>query len=288
MWRPALPRRLGLWRSIGLAICAGYGLALVIANVPSWQLEDANAYWNAAQRLRDGAALYPDLSDANAPDVFRYSPWFAWLWVPLTFLPKGAVLAGWSAILMVSSIVVLVPLLRERSVAASCLAALFGGLLVRTASTGNVHALLIAGLVLGAQRRSGPLWIGIAASLKLVPIIYVVVYVGRREWRQAAVVVATATALLAPALLYDLGHYPLELGSSLSLLSIAGPLPWTAVALGFAGMAVTLARRRHGWVAASVAVLAAIPRLELYDLTYLLTGLNHSEVTGQDSRGDDG
>lgn len=266
---------LGIVRIVALAICIGFGLAFVIANVRSWELEDAEAYWNAALRLRDGAALYVPVNDPGADELiaYRYAPWFAYVWIPLTYLPKGAVQVGWSVVLLAAVGLALLPLLRERSVAAVCLAAIVGGLLIRTASTGNVHALLVAVLVQGAPRRSGPLWIGIAASVKFVPILYAFVYVGRREWLRAGVAVGVAALLLAPALLHDLSAYPADPGESLSLLSLAGPIPWLTLAVICAGVAAFAARGRYAWAAASVAVLAAIPRLQLYDATYLLVGL---------------
>lgn len=270
-----LPRPLGPLRILALAICIGFGLAFVIANVPSWELEDSEAYWNAALRLREGAPLYIPVADPGADELiaYRYAPWFAWLWVPLTYLPKGAVQVGWSVVLLASVGFALLPVLRERSVAAVCIAALLGGLLIRTASTGNVHALLVTALVQGVPRRSGPIWIGIAASLKFVPILYALVYLGRREWLRAGAAVLVAALFLAPALLQDLRGYPTDPGESLSLLSLAGPIPWAALALLCAAVAVVAARGRHAWAAASVAVLAAVPRLQLYDATYLLVGL---------------
>ena len=263
---------------LALAICIGFGIAFVIANVPSWELEDSEAYWRAALRLRAGEPLYVAVDPAaDEMLAYRYAPWLAWLWVPLTMLPKTAVLVGWSAVLVAAGAAAVVPLLRRRTVAALCLAALLAGLLVRTASTGNVHALMIAALVWGAPRRSGPLWIGIAASLKLVPILYVLRYVGRGEWRSAFVAVALAALLLAPALLYDLGGFPADAGESLSLLSMAGVVPWVLLAAACAAAAIGLARRRYAWAAASAALLAAIPRLALYDLTSLLVGLDRVE-----------
>jgi len=268
-------RSLGLLRFLALAICIGFGLAFVISNVRSWQLEDADAYWNAATRLKHGLPLYIPV-DPNADEMtaYRYAPWLAWLWVPLTMLPKAVVQVGWSVLLIAACVVSLIPLAQQRTVAAICLVALLGGLMARTASTGNVHALLVAALVYGMPRRSGPIWIGVAASLKVAPIAYALVYVGRREWRRAALSVVVGTILFAPALLYDLSGYPTDPGESFSLLSLAGPVPWAAVAALCVLAAFTLAQTRHAWAAASVAVLSLIPRLELYSLTYLLIGLN--------------
>jgi hypothetical protein len=281
----ARPRStLGAAKLVTLAICIGIGLAVVVANVRSWQLEDADAYWNAALRLRHGLPLYiPVDPAADEMTAYRYAPWLAWLWVPLTLLPKGLVQVGWSILLVAASALALVPLVRQRTAAAICLVALLGGLLVRTASTGNVHALLVAALVYGVPRRSGPIWIGLAASLKIAPIAYALVYAGRREWGRAALSLAVAGILFAPALLYDLSGYPTDPGASFSLLSIAGPVPWAAIAALFMGAAFALARTRLAWGAASVAVLSLIPRLELYGLTYLLVGLNAGSVTSRQS-----
>lgn len=260
---------------ITLAMCVGFGLAFVISNVRSWQLEDADAYWNAAVRLRHGLPLYiPVDPGADEMTAYRYAPWLAWLWVPLTLLPKWVVQVGWSMLLVGACIAAIIPLVQQRTVAAVCLAALLGGLLVRTASTGNVHALVIAALVYGAPRRSGPIWIGLAASLKIAPIAYALVYAGRREWGRATMAVAVAAILFAPAVLYDLSGYPTDPGESFSLLSLAGPVPWAAVAAAAVLGAFALARTRLAWGAASVAVLSLIPRLDLYGLTYLLVGLN--------------
>lgn len=265
---------LGPLRFLALAICIGFGLAFVISNVRSWQLEDAESYWNAAIRLRHGLPLYiPVDPAADEMTAYRYAPWLAWLWVPLTLLPKGLVQVGWSGLLVAACVGAIIPLLRQRTVAAICLVALLGGLLVRTASTGNVHALVIAALVYGVPRRSGPIWIGLAASLKIAPIAYALVYAGRREWGRAALSVAVAGILFAPALLYDLSGYPTDPGESFSLLSLAGPVPWAAVAAAAVLGAFAMARTRLAWGAASVAVLSLIPRLELYGLTYLLVGL---------------
>lgn len=274
--------RLGWAKLVALAVACGFGVALVWANIPSWELEDMDAYWQAGQRLRDGLPLYPAIADPGAADVFRYSPWFAWLWVPVTYLPKDAVQIGWSSILLVSLPLALFPVLRTRSVAAVCLGALLGGFLFKTASTGNVHVLLVAALVHGVPKRSGPLWIGVVASLKVVPIAYALVYAGRGEWGRAGLSVGVAGVLLAPMLAYDLTDYPVTTAGSFSLLIAGGPILWMAGVVVAAAAAVWLARSRFAWPAASLSALAALPRLQLYDATYLLVGIGSSRP-GRDS-----
>ena len=279
--RTTLPK-LSFAQVLALAICIGFGLAFVIANVRSWELEDAEAYWAAATRLRDGGQLYIAVDPgADEMTAYRYAPWLAWLWVPLTYLPKLLVQVGWSALLLAASAVALAPLVRNRSVAAICLLFLLGGLLVRTASTGNVHALMMAALVWGIPRRSAPVWIGLAASLKIVPILFAIVFAGRGEWGRVAVSVAVAALLWLPALFLSIGSYPAEAGESLSLLSIAGPIPWLLAIAVLSLVSFRLASTRHAWVAASGAVLAAVPRLAFYDLTYFLVAAAPGGLAGR-------
>lgn len=273
-WSP----RLGWARFSALAVCVGIGLAFVYANVRSWELEDAEAYWQAGVRLSQGAPLYvPVDPGADEMIAYRYAPWLAWIWVPLTSLPKVAVLFGWSVLMIGAVIVALAPLARLRSVAAICLLFLLGGLMIRTASTGNVHALMIAALVWGAPRRGGPVAIALAASLKIVPILFALVYAGRGEWRRVAVTLALTALLWLPALWYSLDDYPAEAGESLSLLSLAGPIAWGLLAVAASAFALRFARTRYAWVACSGAVIATIPRLAYYDLTYLLVVQTHQK-----------
>ena len=133
-----------------------------------------------------------------------------------------------------------------------------------------MHALVIAALVWGTPRWSGPASIGVTASLKIAPIIYALIYIGRRQWGRLILSVAIAAFLWAPALLYDLENYPTDPGDSFSALSLVGPVPWLLLVGIFAVGAIAFARTRHAWVAGSVAVISAVPRLALYDLTYLL------------------
>lgn len=272
--------KVALAEFVALALCVGFGLAFAIANVRSWELEDAQAYWNAALRIRDGGQLYIAVQpNADETVAYRYAPWFAWLWVPLTWLPKPIVEAGWSFVLIAACAIALLPLIRTSSVASVCLAALMGGLLVRTASTGNVHALMIALLVWGIRRPSGPIWIGIAASLKVLPILLIVPYLGQRRFRQATLALSVAVALWVPALAYDLSTYPSEAGDSLSLLSNVGLAAFIFGGLVVSAVSALAVGTRYAWLAASVSVIAWLPRLELYSLTYLILGTTEDDLS---------
>jgi hypothetical protein len=267
-WAQVMPRRVvRLARLVTIAVVVGMGISFLYWAAVTWEMPDAGAYWQAALRLRAGEPLYPVLGDVEASDVYRYAPWFAWLAVPFTFLPIQVAGLIWSAILVAASTAAVWPLVRERR---WLLVAFFWPILIGISAIGNVHALMLAPLVHGLERRSGPLWIALAASLKAVPILLVLVYLGRREWWRAAATLALTALLVAPALRYDLSGYPTGAAQAGLLIN------WPPVYLVIVGCAVVLtlllARSRWGWLAAATATTLALPRFFVYDVTLLLVG----------------
>jgi len=257
-----------LARTVALAVILAIALVNVYWAVKQWTLSDASAYWQAGLRLRDGLPLYPSLSSVDASDVYRYAPWFAWVTVPVTYLPIQVAGALWSAVLLAASAWALMPLIRIR---AWLLVAFFGPILLGISAVGNVQALLVAALVHGIERRSGPLWIAIAASLKVTPIVLALVYLGRRQWGRASATVALAGLLWAPAVLYDLSHYATDAGQASSLVAV--PVLFALVLLAAIGVTVAFARTRFGWLAGATTVVLALPRLFVYDVTFLILGV---------------
>lgn len=254
-------------RLLVTALVIGVGLSQLILTAGDWHLRDAGAYWEAATRLREGLPLYPALPNSEASEVYRYAPWFAWSWVPLTYLPRDVVNVGWSSVLLAASAAALVPLVRARAWLA---AAFFAPILVGISAIGNVQPLIVAALVLGLERRTGPLWIAMAASLKAVPILFVATYLGRREWTRAASAMALTVLLVAPALLHDLSAYPTDAGAAAMLGS---PILYGAVVAAGIGVSVRLATGRLGWLASAATVAIAVPRFFVYDVTFLMAGL---------------
>jgi hypothetical protein len=249
-----------------MAVVIAIGINHVWWAVADWHLHDMDAYWDAAMRLRSGQDLFNPVG-VEASEVYRYSPWFAWSWVPITYLPRIVANVGWSAILLAGSTAAVWPLARRGSLLG---VAFFLPMLIGITAIGNVHPLLIAMLVLGVDRRSGPVWIAIAASLKIFPILLVVTYLGRREWMRAGLTLALSALLAAPVLLYDLSDYVTDAGSAALLWQF--PLVYVvAVAAALIG-ALVLAATRYGWLASALAVTLALPRFFLYDVPYLLVG----------------
>ena len=256
-----------LARVIALAVVMGVGINHIWWSAVDWHLDDMDAYWEAAVRLRAGAPLFPPVSDVLASDVYRYSPWFAWLWVPLTAFPRGAVNIAWSVALLLASAAALWPMVRRRAWLA---VAFFFPILVGISAGGNVHVLLVTAVVWGLERRSGPLWLGVVASLKLFPVLFVLTYVGRRQWRRAAVTLAVTGVLLVPFLAYDLSDYVTTPGGA-ALLWDWPAVYWPVVSAASA-LAVWAASKRWAWLASSAAVVLALPRSFVYDVTWVLAG----------------
>jgi hypothetical protein len=255
-------------RLLTIALLVGLSVALLTFAVTDWTLSDAEAYWNAAIRLREGESLYPPIDDVEASTVYRYAPWFAVATIPFTFLPIEVAGATWSAVLVAASIWSVVPLIRMGRYPH---AFFFGSILIGISAIGNVQPLLVAALVHGLERRSGPLWIAITASLKVVPAIFALVYLGRRQWGRFAVSAVLTVCLVAPMLLFDLSNYVTDASGAAMLFQ--WPLVWAVVVA--AGMAATirLASTRHGWLAAAATAALALPRFFVYDITFVLPGL---------------
>lgn len=250
-----------------------FGLAFTITNIAmvvtgpdfAW---DVDAYWNAAMRLREGQPLYVPFADVGAPEVFRYAPWFAWLWIPLTNLPRGAVDVAWCVAMLICSCMAVWPMLRSRTEAGLAMTLLTWPMLVYVSVGGNIHAAMVAALVYGLQTRWGPLAIAAAASLKAVPLALALVYLGRRDWVRFGVTIVLTIILVVPMLFYGIDDYTTDTGPETLLTG------WTwFIGVGAACAAtVALARTRYAWLAGSLTVAMAFPRWLVYDVSLLLAG----------------
>jgi hypothetical protein len=248
------------------AAALGLGIAFALMSVHEGLIwTDGKAYWLAAERLRAGEELYSATISQDAAEVYRYAPWFAYAWIPLTYLPEELVVAGWTIAMVTAWLFPVSAFLgmgwRERAIAF-----LAAPPLLVAALGGNVQPAVIALLFAGLERRWGPGAIGVAASLKLFPILFVAVYVARRRWVAAATAVGLGGFLWLPALTSEVRHYPVEVGGAFSLLAIS-PLVFVAAI----AVAVGWSLRSASWTAASAAVIVgSAVRFIPYQLGYLL------------------
>jgi hypothetical protein len=231
---------------------------------------DGDAYLHAALRIRDGQPLYPELDDYHVATVYRYAPWFAYAWVPLSYLPREVVIGVWQAAMLASSALAVLPAWRA-GLLGRAIVVVVVPFLVMASLLGNVQPVIVALLVHTIRGRAGPLAIAMAASLKVVPLVYVITYVARRQWGAAAVSVGVTVLLWAPAFLVGVTHYPAEIGETTGLWTFS-PVLWGSVMVVLAGIAYLTARRPEAWYASSLLVTLAPPRFIAYDWTFMLVG----------------
>jgi hypothetical protein len=263
--------RLGVGLAVLAVLLALTSYALLTYAFSRQPGSDVAAYWEAAERLRSGQPLYA-AGAANAPDLYRYAPWFAAAWIPLTFLPRDAVTAAWVGLMLAAALVSLVPLLRAGPPGWAALA-IFAPTQIEGAIYGNVQPLLVLILLWGVERRSGPLWIALGASLKAVPLVLAVVYAGRGEWARAGLTAGLTILLVAPTFLFDLSAYTINVGPRQE--SLAGISAFLFVPVAVAAVAATWfqARTRFAWLAGGLAMILTLPRYLDYQIGFLLVGL---------------
>ena len=264
--------RLGLGAAALAVLVALASYALLTYAVSRGLGSDVSAYWEAAQRLRSGEPLYL-AGAANAPDLYRYAPWFAAVWIPLTYLPRDAVTAGWIGLMFAAALISTLPLLR-RGPAGWAAFAIFAPTQIEGAVFGNVQPLVVLVLLWGVERRAGPLWIALSASLKAVPLLLAIVYAGRGEWRRAALTMGLTALLVAPAFLFPLGGYSTDPGPRQTSLAGVSLLIFIPVAAAAIAATWILARTRFGWLAGGLAMILSLPRFLDYEIGFLLVGLS--------------
>ncbi len=247
-----------------VAVALGLGIALAILSIHTGLVwTDGQVYWEAGLRVASGEPLYP--AGVDPETAYKYAPWFAWAWAPLTFLPEPLVAAAWTVAMVGAWALPVVAFLRM-GWAAQAVAVLAGPPLLIAALGGNVQPAVVALLWALLGRRWGPVAIGVAASLKLFPALFAVTYLARREWGRALVSVAIGALLWLPLLAYGLDSYPSAVGGALSLWTIS-PVVYLAAVAG----AAVWALRRPSWRAGSVLVIiGASVRFIPYHLGYLL------------------
>lgn len=264
--------RLPAWRYgrvVAIAVIVAIGVNLVVWAVADWHLADMHVYQDAAMRVRDGEALYG--GDVDALNAYRYAPWFAYAWVPITYLPQPVINLGWSAVLLVASAVAVGAAARTPGSTRWLVVMLMAPILFGISAGGNVQGPMLALLMLGVPRRWAGMAIGVAASLKVVPLLLMLILLAQRRWWQAVAACATAALLWLPVAWMDADPVTFDPGLARTLPEPA----WMATALVAASVASVLAlrRSRYAAVAASTAAVLALPRLFVYEITLLLTGM---------------
>jgi hypothetical protein len=184
---------------------------------------DFEVNYEAGKRLRAGETLY---RGEDGHYQFKYPPFSALLYVPVSFLPPGAAKTAWFLVVLGSTILVFhlsFALARPGGKQATLLRILppliLAKYFLRELSLGQINALITAlmlGMVLALVRSgehpspwreaaAGGLW-GVSTALKPYAAIFLPYWVLRRKWRAlGAGLAALALAFLGPALYFGFG-----------------------------------------------------------------------------------
>ena len=265
-------------RWVRLAAFAGVVIAVVtlVGAIITYQpTSDLPAFLRAADRISRGLTPYGPVP-ANT-HAWLYAPWFAVVFIPLTWLPFAVASALWHLVLAAAAILSLWPLARSRTLEGLLAVSLIGAFEFHAVWAGHFEPLMIVMLVYGLRTRWGPVAIGVAASIKITPIVLCLRYAGCGNWRGAALALGVAALMWTPALLFSLDGWGLPVGQTLSLLGYSS-VGWAIIALLAVGAAWHLAPTRYGWLAAVVAWLAVMPRLLAYDIGALAVAATPSHV----------
>ena len=264
-------RRHVLWSRLArdgfLGLAVGF-LALRLLNVQPWdQSVDAYSYWITHTGPMYGTKL------AGAMGAYLYSPAFAQLLTPVTWLPWPLFSSLWTALNLA-----LVWFLLGRW---SLPAMLFLPIPFEIVS-GNVHLLYAAAIVVGFR------WAGTWALpliTKVTPGVGVLWFLARREWRQLALALGLTAALVAVSWLLNPQAWRewvgILTGSSSTPISLG---PYVPVALAWRlpiaiALALAAGLFNRAWLI-PVAVVVAMPIIWLNSLAVLAACVPLSGASG--------
>jgi hypothetical protein len=266
------PRRLVLGVMIVMYVL--FGLLGIFVSAPNTFVgADLGVYQRAGSDLLASGDPYVSNATAHFNFQYRYPPLLAML-MPLLGWPPI-----WFGLLWTSTALVFYFWWRDAGWFGLAPIFMLAGPWGQVLLNGNVQPLLMGLLVLVPYyRRLGAVSLAVATMLKLHPVLGVVWYVGRRDWRGLRWYAAAIVVLLviqAPWLPAFSDFYANDPDASITLyagwgLRLAGDVAWL-IGAGLAGLAaIAFARTRYGWLLNIVFQLAALPRLLPTNLALLL------------------
>ncbi|MDG4786191.1 glycosyltransferase 87 family protein [Micromonospora sp. WMMD1102] len=274
----------GSTRTAPAALWGVYGVVAVVSSVlvlrrPEWErLSDLHIYYGAIRHLHTGGALYEFVAENGGP--FTYPPFAALVLSPIGLLPEGALQLGWLVLTCAAVAAIgiaagraLAPDRQRRPlvVAATAVALLLSAPAQSNLRFGQVSVFvvllaLVDGMRLTPARYRGVL-VGIAAAIKLTPLLFVLYFLLARRFRDAGRALAAfllcglvgAAVLPAESVIFWTGTFlnTNRVGNLASLgnqslhgmllrIGVDGatfPLLWLSLVLVIGGIALLRARR---------------------------------------------
>ncbi|GIF00817.1 hypothetical protein Ari01nite_82810 [Paractinoplanes rishiriensis] len=179
-----------------VAVVTGYA---ALARPAEARLTDLSVYLGAVTALTDGTGLY-DFIRGAAP--FTYPPFAGLLFVPLTPLPVLAVQAAWTLATVVAVVLIARIAAGVHPAALVALALMLSAPVASNLRYGQVSLFLAVLVLADVMRRPGAtqgVLIGVAAAVKLTPLIFIpMLWCGGRR-RAAVTAIATFLSCAAAA-----------------------------------------------------------------------------------------
>jgi hypothetical protein len=230
---------MGVKRSTAIIILAAIVLlSLLFLFRMKDEMADFEVNYKAGQRIRSGETLY---RTADGHWQFKYLPFSAFLYLPLTLLPLSWAKAVWfGAIVLASAMIFFISSkligIKEKTFFSP---ALFAGLIVaryflRELQLGQINALitfllvatiwLLAGSSRPAASAASGALVGLATALKPYAVVFFLYLAVRKKWPAMATGLAVIIlAALAPALFYGWQGNLVVLGEWKSSLAASTP-----------------------------------------------------------------
>jgi hypothetical protein len=193
----------GVWALFGAV--AVWSSALVLARPAAERLSDLHIYYGAAQHVEAGRPLYEYVAANGGP--FTYPPFAMVLLRPMTMLPEGALQVLW-LVLSVAAVAAIAASVRGAFGGGRLAVAVVAcGVLVSAPAQSNLRfgqmsffvvlLALVDAVGLTPARYRGIL-VGVAAAIKLTPLLFVVYFLlaGRRKDAARAVAAFAACAVV--------------------------------------------------------------------------------------------
>jgi hypothetical protein len=263
--------RLGWAVLIGLYLALGIAGAVYLA--PTTVIgQDLATYQRAGELLWSGDNPYSGQSDLGQESQYRYPPLLAMV-VPVLGWPPL-----WYALLVVATAATIWLWYRTAGLPGLLVPALLVGAWGQQLLNGNSQAIVVWLLAITPlTTRYGPPALALATMLKIHPVIGLVWFAGRRDWRAIGLYAAFCAVLLLVQLpwLGDFIDYYLndpaaaEAIPGMSLRAIH-PVVWVVGFVVVLALAWRYAGTRYGWLLATVVQLVALPRVLLVNLALLL------------------
>ena len=210
------PRMTRIVRALGI----GIGVISVIAlayGIAFWHAGhafpgDTLTYYLAGTRLNEGHNLY----DLAADDVWLYAhpefplfgpPLIAVVWRPLAAIPNGWGIIIWLVAMNYCALTAIFWTLLGTRGWSGVLVLILVPSLTLLMGVGNVDAAILLGIIVvwtlvAAERpKAAGILVGVLASLKLTPAIFLIWFIARRQWTAVGWTVATGLVLAVVAVL---------------------------------------------------------------------------------------